>query len=135
MQIKGHRYSITAQTKKEVREKAKQIFAGVEIEKRLPTTVGRAMHRFRELQQFCFQYNEWKILYEKSDGWDGRGDVTSRDGIRRADLIRNITMIEECANSIDRNLLRFVTVEGSSLPPELWYQQRIFFWKLSQMRG
>ena len=93
------------------------------------------IHRFRELQQFCFQYNEWKTLYEKSDGWNGRGDVTSRDGIRRADLIRNITMIEECANSIDRNLLRFVTVEGSTIPAELWYQQRIFLWKLSQMRG
>ena len=93
------------------------------------------IHRFRELQQFCYQYQDWKNLYEETDGWDGRGDVTSRDGIRRADLIRNITMVEECANSTDRSLLGFVTVEGSSLPTELWYQQRIFFWELSQMRG
>ena len=92
-------------------------------------------HRFRELREFCLQYPEMKKAYEMADGWDGTGDVTSRDGIKRADLIRNITMIEECANSTDRSLLGFVTVEGSSLPPELWYSNRIFFWKLSQMRG
>jgi len=46
LQIKGHRYSITAPTKKEVRDKAKQIFAGVEMEKRLPMTVGRAMDQY-----------------------------------------------------------------------------------------
>lgn len=92
-------------------------------------------HRLRELKCFCYQYPEWKSMYDSIDGWDGGGDVTSRDGIKRADLIRNITMIEECANSTDRSLLGFVTVEGSSLPPELWYSNRIFFWKLSQMRG
>ena len=92
-------------------------------------------HRFRELREFCLQYPDMKRIYEMADGWDGTGDVTSRDGIKRADLKTDILMIEECADSIDRNLLRFVTVEGSSLPPELWYSNRIFFWKLSQMRG
>lgn len=168
LQIKGHRYSITAPTKKEVRDKAKQIFAGVEMEKRLPMTVGRAMDQYIAEKSGILSpstirgYNSYRRNYFQdlmdmniSDLTQGdiqlavsnealkgkspktirKGDVTSRDGIRRADLIRNITMIEECANSIDRNLLRFVTVEGSSLPPELWYQQRIFFWKLSQMRG
>lgn len=46
LQIKGHRYSVTAPTKKEVREKAKQLYAGVELEKRLPMTVGRAMDQY-----------------------------------------------------------------------------------------
>ena len=46
LQIKGHRYSITAPTKKEVKEKAKQLYAGVEMEKRLPMTVGRAMDQY-----------------------------------------------------------------------------------------
>lgn len=92
-------------------------------------------HRFRELREFCLQYQDMKKAYEMADGWDGTGDVTSRDGIKRADLKTDILMIEECADSIDHDLLRFVTVEGISLPPELWYQNRIFFWKLSQMRG
>ena len=46
LQIKGHRYSVTASTKKEVREKAKQLFAGVEAEKRVPLTVGKAMDKY-----------------------------------------------------------------------------------------
>lgn len=48
LQIKGRRYSVTAATKKEVREKAKQIFAGAEMEKRVPLTVGAAMDRYIE---------------------------------------------------------------------------------------
>ena len=46
IQIDGHRYSCTGATKKEAQEKAKQIFAGVEMEKRLPMTVGRAMDQY-----------------------------------------------------------------------------------------
>ena len=46
LQIDGHRYSRTGATKKEAQEKAKQIFAGVEMEKRLPMTVGRAMDQY-----------------------------------------------------------------------------------------
>ena len=103
--------------------------------KRRKTQYDIGIHRFRELQQFCYQYPDWKELYKKTDGWDGRGDVTARDGIRRADLIRNITMLEECAGSTDPNLLDIVTVEGRTIPSELWYQHRIFFWKLSQMSG
>ena len=92
-------------------------------------------HRYYELKHFCLQYPEWKKLYSQLDGWSGKGDTTSKDGIRRADLKTNIEMIEDCADSIDRDILRFVTVEGIRLPPELWYQNRIFFWKLSQRRG
>lgn len=92
-------------------------------------------HRFYELKHFCLQYPAWKALYLSIDGWAGKGDTTSKDGIRRADLKTNIDMIEECANSIDRDILRCVTTEGVSAPPELWYQYRMFFWKLSQKRG
>lgn len=92
-------------------------------------------HRFRELREFCLQYPIWKMQYELTDGWDGSGDVTQRDGIRRGDLMTNIRMVEDCADSTDRELLRFVTVDGIRLPPELWYQNRMFFWLLSQRRG
>lgn len=102
---------------------------------RQKTKYDLSTHRFRELRELCLQYPEWKRIYDLADGWDGRGDVTQRDGIRKADLKTNIEMIEACADSTDLELLRFVTVEGISLPPELWYQNRIFYWKLSQMRG
>jgi len=50
LQIKGHRYSITAPTKKEVREKAKQLYAGVEMEKRVPLTLGNAIDKYIEVK-------------------------------------------------------------------------------------
>ena len=46
IQIDGHRYSCSGSTKKEAQDKAKQIFAGVEMEKRIPMTVGRAMDQY-----------------------------------------------------------------------------------------
>ena len=48
IQIDGKRYSCTGATKKEAQDKAKQIFAGVEMEKRIPLTVGRAMEKYIE---------------------------------------------------------------------------------------
>ena len=48
IQIDGKRYSCTGATKKEAQDKAKQIFAGVEMEKRIPLTVGRAMDKYIE---------------------------------------------------------------------------------------
>ena len=46
IQIDGKRYSCTGATKKEVQEKAKQLFAGVQMEKRIPMTVGKAIDRY-----------------------------------------------------------------------------------------
>ena len=46
IQIDVHRYSCTGTTKKEAQDKARQIFAGVEMEKRIPMTVGRAMDQY-----------------------------------------------------------------------------------------
>lgn len=48
LQIDGERYSCTGATKKEAQEKAKQIFAEVEMEKRVPLTVGKAMDKYIE---------------------------------------------------------------------------------------
>lgn len=48
IQIDGQRYSRTGATKKEAQEKAKQIFAGVEMEKRVPLTLGRAIDKYIE---------------------------------------------------------------------------------------
>lgn len=46
IQIDRKRYSITADTKKQVQDKAKEIYAGVELEKRVPLTVGKAIDRY-----------------------------------------------------------------------------------------
>lgn len=96
-------------------------------------------HRFYELKHFCLQYSEWKRLYSALDGWPkeigkNEGDTTSRDGIRRADIYRNVELIEYCAMITDRNILRYVTDDRISLPAEMRYSYRRFFWELSKRR-
>ena len=46
IQIDGKRHSCTGKTKKEAQDKARQIFAGNEIEKRIPLTVGKAIDNY-----------------------------------------------------------------------------------------
>lgn len=91
-------------------------------------------HRFYELKHFCLQYPEWKKLYLAADGWAGKGDTTSRDGIKRGDLKTYIELVESCVRSTDADILAFVTEEGRSLPVELRYAYRRFFWELSRKR-
>lgn len=95
-------------------------------------------HRFYELKHFCLQYQEWKKIYSQLDGWSdeigkNKGDTTSRDGIRRGDIRRNVELIEYCARITDRNILRYVT-ESIDLPAEMRYSYRRFFWELSKRR-
>ena len=91
-------------------------------------------HRFYELKHFCLQYPEWKKLYFDADGWSGKGDTTSRDGIKRGDLKTYMELVENCARLTGEDILRFVTEEGRSLPIELRYAYRRFFWELSRKR-
>lgn len=90
-------------------------------------------HRYYELKHFCLQYPEWKKLYSQLDGWSGKGDTTSKDGIKRADILRNVELIEYCSMITDRDILPYVT-EGIRLPVELRYSYRRFFWELSKRR-
>ena len=46
IQIDGQRYSCTAKTKKEAQDAAKKLFAGIQFEKRIPYTVGRAIDSY-----------------------------------------------------------------------------------------
>ena len=91
-------------------------------------------HRFYELKHFCLQYPEWKKLYSQLDGWNGKGDTTSRDGIKRGDLKAYMELVENCARLTGEDILRFVTEEGRSLPIELRYAYHRFFWELSRKR-
>jgi hypothetical protein len=105
----------------------------------MKTEYNLSKHRFYELKHFCLQYLEWKHLYLELDGWydesgKNRGDTTSRDGIRRADIKKNVEMIEECAGLVGNDILRFVTEDKIVLPIEKRYEYRKFFWELSRRR-
>ena len=91
-------------------------------------------HRFYELKHFCLQYGEWKELYFDADGWSGKGDTTSRDGIKRAEIIKYIKLIEECAELTGVDILALVTTPGISIPAERIYDYKKFFWLLSRRR-
>lgn len=100
----------------------------------MTTEYDLSKHRFYELKHFCLQYSKWKEIYEDADGWSGKGDTTSRDGIKRAEIRRYVDMIEECARLTDPDILRIVTVDGISLPTNKIYEYRKFFWELSRRR-
>ena len=51
VQVNGKRYSCTGETKKEAQEKAKQVYAGAEIKKRNPLTVGEAIDKYIETKK------------------------------------------------------------------------------------
>lgn len=91
-------------------------------------------HRFYELKHFCLQYSEWKRYYSDADGWTGKGDTTSRDGIKRGDIRRNVELIEYCARLVGFDILPYVTTEKLVLPIELRYLYSRFFWELSRRR-
>lgn len=46
IQVDGQRYSCTAKTKKEAQDAAKMLFAGIQFEKRIPLTVGKAIDNY-----------------------------------------------------------------------------------------
>lgn len=48
IQVDGHRYSITDKDLKVVKQKAKEIYAGLQLEKRSPLTVGEVFDRYIE---------------------------------------------------------------------------------------
>lgn len=90
-------------------------------------------HRFYELKHFCLQYPDWKREYENADGWSGKGDTTSKDGIKRGVLKTYVELIEDCARLTGVDILKFVTT-NANLPVELHYHYRQFFWFLSCRR-
>ena len=46
IQVDGQRYSCTAKTKKEAQDAAKKLYAGIQFEKRVPLTVGKAIDNY-----------------------------------------------------------------------------------------
>lgn len=100
----------------------------------MTTEYSLSKHRYYELRHFCQQYPEWKELYFQADGWSGKGDTTSRDGITRAQMAKYMKLIELCANLTNRDILPFVTGQERSLPAELRYDYYRFFWELSRRR-
>ena len=91
-------------------------------------------HRFYELKHFCLQYPEWIKEYYEADGWKGNGDTTSKDGIRRADIQSYISLIEFCVNTVNPALFPYITGVRKTVPTELKYDYKRFFWELSRIR-
>ena len=105
-------------------------------------------HRFYELKHFCLQYPEWEHLYSQLDGWakesgSNESDTTSRDGIRRADLMWKMELVRETCRDIcgpyECEVFDYVILgigpQLSSDQKDFWYYYRKFFWELSRRRG
>ena len=105
-------------------------------------------HRFYELKHFCLQYPEWKKVYSDADGYSeeagkNEGDTTSKDGMTRAELWKNIVLIRKACHDTGYNrwmtLLAYVTGDiNVPFPGEkelFFYYYRKFFWLLSQRRA
>ena len=95
-------------------------------------------HRFKELQHFCLQYPEWKLLYSQLN--DGRSkclddDPTARLGIQRGDYARNICLIERCAQTDE--ILKAVTTgwRPTGDLSKFYILYREFFMKLDEEKG
>lgn len=114
----------------------------------MKTEYAVSKHRYYELKHFCLQYPEWQKLYLDLDGWQkeiskSEGDTTSRDGIRRADLARNMLLIEDVCRFVcgkyEQRIFRLVIYgEKPKLnwdEQDFWYYYRKFFWELSRRRG
>lgn len=110
------------------------------------TEYALSKHRFYELKHFCLQYPEWKQLYSDSDGWPeeiskNEGDTTSKDGITRAELWKNMSLIlNACKDTgYEEWPMLFNYISGidkvSNNKSELFfYYYRKFFWILSKRR-
>lgn len=100
----------------------------------MKTEYALSKHRFYELKHFCLQYPEWIREYKEADGWSKNGDTTSKDGIRRADMAHYISLIEYCMNSVNPALFPYITGIRKSIPEELRFDYKRFFWELSRNR-
>ena len=105
-------------------------------------------HRFYELKHFCLQYPEWLKLYSETDGYasessKNEGDTTSKDGITRAQLYKNMRLVVNTCQKIGYehwpDLLRYV-IGASKMPypgeEELFFHYyHKFFYVLSKKRA
>lgn len=104
-------------------------------------------HRFYELKHFCMQYPEWEMLYLELNGWateigKNEGDTTSRDGIRRADLMYKMELIRETCHDIcgeyEKQVFEYVILGNKPIlrsdQRDFWYYYRKFFWELSKRK-
>lgn len=85
LQIDGKRHSITANTKKEVVQKAKEIYAGHQLEARSPLTVGKAMDKYIESKDCVLSpstilaYKRYRTTYMQSIMGIPLSDLTQED--------------------------------------------------------
>ena len=57
-----------------------------------------------------------------------------RDGIKRADILRNLELIEYCALITDPEIFKYVLDDKLVIPISMRYSYHKFFWELSKRR-
>ena len=105
-------------------------------------------HRFYELKHFCLQYPEWLKAYNNADGYSdeagkNKGDTTSKDGMTRAQLFKNMQMVTNACKDTGMEywpaLFRYVISKSKKVPIDnselFFYYYHKFFWLLSKRRG
>lgn len=112
----------------------------------MTTEYALSKHRFYELKHFCLQYPEWKQLYSDSDGWPeeiskNEGDTTSKDGMTRAELSKNMNLIVNACKDTGyddwQTLFNYISGIDRSTKDKtelFFYYYRKFFWILSKRR-
>lgn len=115
-------------------------------------------HRYLELKNFCFQYNDWKRALARLDGWRTResdmggivktnvpSDPTAREAMLRAYYSQHIELIDRCIAKLEPALQTYILkgvteglsygdlrVRGCPCGSQMYYDfYRKFFWLLS----
>lgn len=105
-------------------------------------------HRFYELKHFCLQYPEWLKLYSEADGYasesgKNEGDTTSKDGMTRAQLWKNMRMVINICEEIGYEqwpmLFRYIIGISKKIPEGendlFFHYYHKFFYVLSKKRA
>ena len=97
---------------------------------------GISPYRYRELKNFCLQYDEKrsKIQYglsaismEGATGSSGTGNPTATKAINHAEYIKDVQLIESCARDADKTLYPYIlkSVTQDMTYEELEYDQKL----------
>lgn len=122
---------------------------------------GISKHRYRELKAFCMQYQEWKEFLKNNNDTvksleitdmplcHGNSDQTCSLATKRAELSKNIEMIEKCAekssiefkNNLIQNVCngtsveRMIDIDRIPISKNVFYNyRRIFFINLDKVK-
>lgn len=94
-------------------------------------------HRYYELKHYCLQYMKWKQLYSQLNECSecSGSDPTATKAITKADLDRNVELVDKVAAIAGNDILKAFVTEGKRIGEIDWTSVRYFFWLLDQEKG